>query len=140
MVSPVSYLLDTNIFVHLTRADDTGRKIERTFGLCSMMHRCMISAVTAGEIESLIWQFKWGEKKRDVIHSLLREVVSIDLDQPEIIEAYGIIDSKSRSMGRKMGKNDACIAATANVTGATLLTADKDFEHLHGKYLTRILA
>jgi len=37
-----------------------------------------------------------------------------------------------------MGENDIWIAATAKVTGAVLLTTDKDFDHLHGKYLTRI--
>jgi tRNA(fMet)-specific endonuclease VapC len=31
---------------------------------------------------------------------------------------------------RNMGKNDIWIAATARVLGATLLTTDKDFNHL----------
>jgi len=36
---------------------------------------------------------------------------------------------------RNMGKNDLWIAATAYVTEATLLTMDKDFEHLKDVYL-----
>jgi predicted nucleic acid-binding protein len=36
-----------------------------------------------------------------------------------------------------MGKNDIWIAATVNVTGATLLTTDQDFDHLDGVFLAR---
>ena len=35
-----------------------------------------------------------------------------------------------------MGKNDLWIAATAAVEGATLLTADNDFDLLSGTFLT----
>ena len=34
-----------------------------------------------------------------------------------------------------MGKNDLWIAATAAVTGAKLLSADNDFDHLNGTFL-----
>jgi len=34
-----------------------------------------------------------------------------------------------------MGKNDLWITATAHVTNATLLTMDKDFQHLKDVYL-----
>ncbi len=37
-----------------------------------------------------------------------------------------------------MGKNDLWIAATANATGALLLTTDKDFDHLDGAFLNRV--
>ena len=37
-----------------------------------------------------------------------------------------------------MGKNDLWIAAIAHVTGATLVTTDKDFDQLAGKFVTRI--
>lgn len=43
-------------------------------------------------------------------------------------------DGKS---GRAMGKNDRWIAATAAATGATLLTTDRDFDHLTSLLLTR---
>lgn len=35
-----------------------------------------------------------------------------------------------------MGKNDLWIAATASAIDATLITSDKDFDHLDGNYLT----
>jgi hypothetical protein len=37
-----------------------------------------------------------------------------------------------------MGQNDLGIAAIAKATGATLLTTDKDFDHLHPNHLQRI--
>jgi predicted nucleic acid-binding protein len=36
---------------------------------------------------------------------------------------------------RNMGKNDLWIAATAHVLGASLLTTDKDFAHLHSVFV-----
>ena len=39
------------------------------------------------------------------------------------------------SSARNMGKNDLWIAATASILNITLLTSDKDFDHLNGVYL-----
>ena len=37
-----------------------------------------------------------------------------------------------------MGENDVWIAATARRLGATLLTTDRDFDHLHGTWIDRV--
>lgn len=37
----------------------------------------------------------------------------------------------TQSSAQNMGKNNLWIAACALATGATLLTTDKDFDHLH---------
>ena len=37
-----------------------------------------------------------------------------------------------------MGKNDVWIAANTRVAGATLLTTDHDYDHLHGTWIERI--
>jgi len=60
------------------------------------------------------------------------------LDEPGIPDAYVKIDVYSEGIGRTMGKNDLWIAATANVTSATLLTTDKDFDHLDGAFINRV--
>ena len=63
-----------------------------------------------------------------------------------IIDAYAKIDAYSQGKlaskplplnmsARNMGKNDIWIAATAHVTQATLLTTDKDFNHLAGYFI-----
>jgi len=38
---------------------------------------------------------------------------------------------------RNMGKNDLWIAATTHVLNATLVTTDKDFDHLDKIYIKR---
>ena len=51
--------------------------------------------------------------------------------------AYGEIDTASDALGHRMGKNDLWIAATARVLGLTVLTTDKDFDHLHPTWIDR---
>lgn len=55
----------------------------------------------------------------------------------DLLAAYVEIDDYSRQRGRVMGKNDVWIAATAQVTNTIILTADKDFDHLHPQLVTR---
>jgi predicted nucleic acid-binding protein len=47
-----------------------------------------------------------------------------------------MIDAYCESIGHRMGKNDIWIAAAANVTGAMVVTTDKDFDHLQPDFLT----
>ncbi len=54
-----------------------------------------------------------------------------------MIDRYAAIDAHSEERGRKMGNNDAWIAATAAAAGAHLLTTDKDFDHLHPDLVQR---
>ncbi len=68
------------------------------------------------------------------------------MDQLEemLLERYAEIDAFSQGRleekpltgsSRNMGKNDLWIAATASVLNATLITTDKDFQHLHTHFL-----
>lgn len=54
-----------------------------------------------------------------------------------IYQAYEAIDTYSLANGRRMGKNDIWIAATAKAAGIVLLTTDKDFDHLHPSIIKR---
>jgi predicted nucleic acid-binding protein len=98
----------------------------------------MICVVTVGEMFSLVRQFNWGQSKRDDLQAILNEVVWLDINHPDILDAYGEVDHFSIQKGRKLGKNDAWIAATAKVADATLLTTDPDFDHLQGVHIDRI--
>lgn len=138
MAETVGYLLDTNVLVALIRGNRLGQKIDTDYSLRANLNRSMISVVTVGEIYALGHKFGWGQKKLDTLQALLGELVWIDINRPEILQSYGEIDHASETMGRSMAKNDVWIAATARATGATLLTTDKDFDHLHGNHITRI--
>jgi predicted nucleic acid-binding protein len=138
MVTAIGYLLDTNVIVAIIRGNDFGKRLDDVYALSSSISRSMISVVTIGEMLSLARQFNWGGPKRDKLQALLDEIVSIDINHPDILDSYAEIDHFSWQQGRKMGKNDIWAAATAAVSKATLLTTDKDFDHLHGKYVNRI--
>lgn len=138
MSGSVGYLLDTNVVLALIRANPLGQFIDQQYGLRAALNRSMICVVTVGEMLSLVRQFNWGQPKQDELRSLLNEIVWLDINHPDILDAYGEVDHASLKQGRKLGKNDAWIAATAKVTGATLLTTDPDFDHLQGTYLDRI--
>src|SRR5579884_308015 len=138
MAVMVTYLLDTNILVHLIRGKAVGVAIDRHFNLRAGLNRCVISVVTVGEMQSLAGKWKWGVKKLETLQSVLDELVWIDINHPAILTAYGELDHLSNRAGRPMGKNDVWIAATVSVSGATLLTTDGDFDHLHPVSLNRI--
>ncbi len=138
MSEAVSYLLDTNILVALIRANPLGQYINDKYKLDQNLFRCLVSVVSVGELFALGRAFNWGEKKLHKLKNLLNELVWIHIDSLDILDAYGEIYHASTQSGRPMGENDIWIAATAKVTGTVLLTTDKDFDHLHGKYFTRI--
>lgn len=124
------YILDTNVLVALLRAGRLGQHIDATFQPRQARFKPIVSVVSIGEILSLARQFAWGARKTADIHRLFDSLIVEDIRPPEILAAYAEIDHGSRNVGRRMGKNDVWIAATAKVTGATLLTTDRDFDHL----------
>ncbi len=133
----IRYLLDTNILIQYVRDNQLAEWIENTYGLAALGDRPLTSIVNEGEIRSLALQFGWGSAKKRTLSNLLSDIIIVPLDRPEIVEAYAQIDFYSERNGRPMGKNDIWIAATALVTQATLLTTDKDFDHLYPVFLQR---
>jgi predicted nucleic acid-binding protein len=79
-----------------------------------------------------------GQAKLTALQTLLAQFVTVDINDPQVIQAYAQIDTHSQTHGRKMGKNDLWIAATAHVAGASLMSTDSDFDHLVGTHLTLI--
>ncbi len=132
------YILDTNILVHMVREDVLGQQIKDVYDLLMTETRPLLSVVTHGELRSLAYYLEWGEDKKERAAFLLGYFGRVPTEKPSIIEAYAMIDAFSEKQGRSMGKNDVWIAAAAHDTGATLLTTDKDFDHLDPLFLSRI--
>ncbi len=130
-------LLDTNLLVHNIRQDALWQVVEKRYGLLDAPGASAISIVTEGEIRGLALQFGWGIAKQQRMEGLLDYYLVIPLPFRDVVEVYAEIDDYSRRHGVTMGKNDLWIAATARVTGARLLTTDKDFDHLHDVFLER---
>jgi tRNA(fMet)-specific endonuclease VapC len=138
MARASAYLLDTNILVHLIRGDALGKAIETNFALAGSLSRSLISVVTVGEMYSLARRWGWGQNKLDQLQALLSQLVWIDLNHPDILETYAELEDISHRAGRSMDKNSLWIAATAKVSGTTLLTLDSDFDHLAAANLSLV--
>lgn len=132
------FLLDTNIVLTLVRGNALATFIDEAFGLRASKVRSLVSVVTHGEVRVLAGRNGWGTKKLAALQNALDNLVTVDINHPDVLDAYVAIDLYSQGHpdgARKMGKNDLWIAACAKAAGATLLTTDKDFEHLDQSFL-----
>lgn len=128
------YLLDTNVVLALLRGGALGAYIDASFGLSAGKRRPAISVVTHGELRVLASRNGWGGAKLAALQNALNALVTVDINVADVIDAYVEIDLYSQQHpdgARNMGKNDLWIAACAKASGATLLTTDKDFDHLN---------
>ena len=94
--------------------------------------------MTVGEILSLAQRRGWGAARRQRLVEFVARCEVLPLEYPGIIEDYAELSEVSRLNGRFLGDNNLWIAATARATGVTLLTTDKDFDHLHPKWISCI--
>lgn len=136
MPPPDLFLLDTNVLIHLIRGDELGAKIDGQYGLRSAFRRSIICVVTVGELYAFAARRNWGPKKQAQLEDILDELVVQDLNHPGVLRAYGEIDLACKK--HPIGQNDMWIAAVCRAAKATLLTTDKDFDHLHPSELRRI--
>lgn len=138
------YLLDTNILLLSLISTSFDVRFGETYKRSS--NDFIISVVTEGELKSLAFQRRWGEAKQNDLQRTLEKLIIFPIKIQSVIDAYARIDAFSQGKladmalthglsSRNMGKNDLWIAATAHVTGATLITADKDFGHLSPYFL-----
>ena len=130
-------ILDTNILLAYVRGKELYAKIEAQFALRTSSLPPIISVVSEGELRALALQFDWGAARRQEMERYLAYFTIVPLPFSDVVKTYAEIDDYSRRNGVAMGKNDIWIAATASVTGARLLTTDKDFDHLGGVFLER---
>ena len=84
-------LLDTNILVALVRAGPLGQFIESQYHLTTQPFRPLISVVSVGEALKLTREFNWKEEKVRRLQALLGNLVQLDLNHPDILEAYAEI-------------------------------------------------
>ncbi len=96
--------------------------------------RPYVCVVSDGELRSLAEQWTWSGGRKIQAEFLFGYFVRVGIGTPDVLSAYARVDSDSRKVGVRMGKNHLWIAAAAHVTGATLLTTDADFDHLNGRF------
>lgn len=139
----MNYVLDTNVVLFYLKDNETKQFIEEEFGPFKDGNTAIISVVSIAEIGVLARRNNWGDKRLKIVEKFYDNLVVVDINSQDIINAYIDIDSfsegkhptkKFRSSSRNMGKNDVWIAATTIVTNSELITSDKDFEHLDGEF------
>ena len=111
-----SYVLDTNVLLHLIRGQALGAKIDQAFGLTSTLHRQIVSIVSQAELWVIADRKGWGGAKRSALQHALDNLVVMPIDSLDLVEAYVKIaraDSAAAEGARNLGKNDIWIAATA---------------------------
>lgn len=142
----MNYLLDTNILLLLMSSPGFEQHFQENYALSNNI--LAISTVVVGEMKGISLVRQRGEQRLRMMHRRLDTLPVIPINRRDIHDRYAEIFAYSqdkiphRPLGqsaRNMGKNDLWIAATASVTGATLLTTDKDFDHLQRVYLERVL-
>jgi predicted nucleic acid-binding protein len=143
------YILDTGVAFGYLRSSPYAAYIDRQYSPFTVSNISVISLVTNAELRSLALQLHWGTQKQQNLTDLLGKVYQVDVNRENILQQYAEIDAFSQGKhpvkrlpagltARNMGKNDLWIAATASVINATLITTDKDFDHLNGLFFTVI--
>ena len=130
------YLLDTNIVLAGVRNNALGQFLDATYDLSTARPGPHVSIVTVGELQAFAGKLHWGRAKQAALRSVLARLAIYDISD-RFVPAYAAIDTASDALGHRMGKNDLWIAATARVLGLTVLTTDKDFDHLHPTWIDR---
>ena len=138
------YFLDTNILLAYLRKHQLVNTLQTYFEDEGGPSQMFTSAVCMGELRSIGVRNNWGKQRMAALNSLKDSVlITTELNEP-IVERYAEIDAFSqgrlqdkqlKGSARNMGKNDLWIAATASVLNATLITTDKDFDHLNKEFL-----
>lgn len=138
MTGPPRLLLDTNILIHLVRRNRIGETIQSRFEVTNRPERPLVSIVTVGEVLALSKGLGWGPSKVRALEDLLLQLAISDIRSEPVLRSYAEVDYFLRRKGTPIGQNDMWIAATAIVSGAHLLTTDKDFDPLCPTFLERI--
>lgn len=135
----MQYVLDTNVVLFYLRKHPLGLEIDNIYAPFSPQNEAILSVVSVGELYALAKMNKWGATKLNSLEIFFKEFIITSIQSKDVLEAYAEIEAYSQCRlegfdysfsARNMGKNDIWIAATARVLGATLLTTDKDFNHL----------
>lgn len=141
------YLWDTNMTIHRLRRSKTYQQLDEVHAFFASDNQVVVSIVSVGEIYSLAYQRQWQSNKLARLAHILGNMKPLPIARQAIIDAYVQIDAYSQGKSpkrplptgltsRNMGKNDLWIAATAYHLGASLVTTDRDFDHLDGVFFS----
>ena len=127
-MSDAKIVLDTNIVSYLMR----GGPLANAYAPHVQGKLLAISFITVGEMYFGAEKAKWGERKRQMLETTLRNIVVIPYDH-EIARKYGEIVADRQRKGDQISIHDAWIAACAVRHGVPLVTHNsKHFQGIPG--------
>lgn len=142
------FLLDTSMLLGFVRNAPWANRVRTEFNLGNKETMVFTSVVCLGELLALAEKRGWGEGRRDQLDQVLHGFPTLDINKQPILRAYALIDAWTHgnsvaSPGQApppkpavpMTQNDLWIAATAHESQATLLSTDRDFEHLNDVWI-----
>ena len=95
MPTPI-FLLDTNVALALLRGKELGQYLLYVFSLDDQINRPLISIVSHGELLVLADRNKWGHQKREAMNKMLDSLVTVDLNDAAVLDAYAAVQRDSR--------------------------------------------
>ncbi|MEN9613307.1 MAG: hypothetical protein RLZZ628_4121 [Bacteroidota bacterium] len=141
----MNYLFDTNLILfYLRNETKIINYVDNRYQPFATSNTPLISIVSIAELKAIAMRNDWGQHRLLHLQMFLNEFVRVDINSEDVFERYAEIDTFSQGKlktkplldsARNMGKNDLWIAATASVLNVSLLTTDKDFQHLNGVYV-----
>ncbi len=123
------YMLDTNMVTYIVN-ERSPAAAARLLALAPPGKAC-ISVITEAELRYGIARKKGELRSRRAILLFLDRLDVLPWSRHEAL-TYGHFRAEQESLGKTLGPNDMLIAAHAISVGATLVTADKAFSHVHG--------
>ncbi|HFA49895.1 MAG TPA: PIN domain-containing protein [Bacteroidetes bacterium] len=139
-------LADTNILVQKIRQSIIWEDIEKTYFKKGIKNYGFISYVTVGELSAFAYENGWGKNKMGKLRTSYLQFQPVLISSKRVVDYYMQISAYSHDRHkslrlpkkfsvRNMGKNDLWIAATAAAGEMSLITSDKDFFHLDGRFI-----
>ena len=125
MVTARRALADTSVFIGLEAERlKTGRFESFEWG---------ISAITLGELRLGVLQAANPDaaSRRLSTYQLAQRFEAMPVDEP-VSDAWALLVSRLRAVGRKVPINDSWIAATAIAHGIPVVTQDTDYDAMPG--------
>lgn len=123
-MSSTRVLLDTNIVSYLMR----GGRFAEAYEQHTEGRLLAISFVTVGELYYGAEKRDWGDKRRKLLETTLRNFVVVPYDH-DVARCYGRLVTERETQGKPIQPNDAWIAACAVRHAVPLVTHNaRDFE------------
>lgn len=132
---PEKVLMDTGVVLQALRDNPLWKRIDAEYQLLVRKERPILPIVCVGELLAIGRMNGWEAPRLASLESLLANLTIADIRSRQVLEKYAEIKAFLR--GKQVGQNDMWIASIASVTGAHVLTCDKDFERLDGHFITQ---